>query len=199
MSQVTKYLKRMAITILFICSVNQTAFAVPILSFNNAQADVSQVANIGDVVTLELWFSGLESDDIGGFDFLLSFNNIVSPLNSAQANLSLTDFDVFNITPSLGALEFSGISYLFDLSAQVDEFMLATISFVASRVGVSDIVLSELLISDSFASSIDVSAFDAQIVVNADPNMAVPEPVSIGIFILGILGLTTRHRMKRLD
>lgn len=199
MSQVTKYLKRMAITILFICSVNQTAFAVPILSFNNAQADVSQVANIGDVVTLELWFSGLESDDIGGFDFLLSFNNIVSPLNSAQANLSLTDFDVFNITPSLGALEFSGISYLFDLSAQVDEFMLATISFVASRVGVSDIVLSELLISDSFASSIDVSAFDAQIVVNADPNMAVPEPVSIGIFILGILGLTTRHRTKRLD
>lgn len=199
MSQVTKYLKRMAITILFICSVNQTVFAVPILSFNNAQADVSQVANIGDVVTLELWFSGLELDDVGGFDFLLSFDHMVSPLNSAQANLSLTDFDEFNITLSLGALEFSGLSYLFDLSDQVDEFMLATISFVASSVGVSNIVLSNLLISDSFAIPIEVSAFDAQIVVNKDPNMAVPEPASIGIFILGILGLTARHRTNKLD
>jgi hypothetical protein len=198
MSQAASFLKWITITSFFICSANKTAMAVPILSFNNAQVDVSQVANIGDVVTLELWFSGLELDDVGGFDFLLSFNNTVSPLNSAQANLGLTDFDEFNIIPSLGALEFSGVSYLFDLSAQVDEFMLATISFVASSVGVSDIVLSDLLISDSFADAIDVSAFNAQIVVNADPNMPVPEPASISVLILGILGLAVGHRKKYL-
>ena len=198
MSQTASFLKWITITSFFICSANKTAMAVPILSFNNAQTDVSQVANIGDVVTLELWFSGLELDDVGGFDFLLSFNNTVSPLNSAQANLGLTDFDEFNIIPSLGALEFSGLSYLFDLSAQVDEFMLATISFVASSVGVSDIVLSDLLISDSFADTIDVSAFNAQIVVNVNPNMPVPEPASISVLILGILGLAVGHRKKYL-
>ena len=57
--------------------------------------------------------------------------------------------------------------------------------------------LSDLLIADSFANSIDVSAFSAQLVINKDPNMPVPEPVSVSVFILGLLGLTLRYRVKK--
>ncbi|GAC33174.1 hypothetical protein [Paraglaciecola polaris] len=194
MLKVMKCIKQLIISGLLIGSLGQTAFAVPILSFNNAQDTVSQVANIGDIVTFELWFSGLESEDVGGFDFLLSFNESVSGLNAINANFALTEFDIFDIFPAIGNLDFSGVSFLSGLSAQADAFMLATMSFVANRGGVSDVVISPFLISDAFAAELDVQVFGAQIIVNEGTTTPVPAPASWHLFLLGVLLLVARHR-----
>lgn len=175
--------------------LTQTANALPILSFNNAQSSVSETANIGDTVTFELWFSGLETEDVGGVEFLLGFNNVVSTLNSAMGNASLTEFDIFDVFENVNYIDVYATSFVADLSAQADEFMFATFTFIASNVGVSHLNFSNLIVSDANAIALDINVFDAQITVVEDSsNEPVPTPASWGIFLLGMLALACRYK-----
>ena len=188
-------LKRIVLAATLLLGVNQTASALPILSFNNAQSSVNETVNIGDTVSFELWFSGLETDDVGGFEFLLGFNNVVSSINSAVGNIALDEFDIFDVFANVNNIDVYAVSFVDDLSAQADEFMFATLTFMASNVGVSQLSFSNLIVSDANAIALDISVFDAQITVLDDTsNMPVPTPASWGVFLLGVLGLACRYK-----
>ncbi|MEM5496186.1 PEP-CTERM sorting domain-containing protein [Paraglaciecola mesophila] len=191
-------LKRIVLGATLLIGVNQTASALPILSFNNAQSSVNETVNIGDTVSFELWFSGLETDDVGGFEFLLGFNNVVSSINSAVGNIALDEFDIFDVFANVNNIDIYAVSFVGDLSAQADEFMFATLTFMASNVGVSQLSFSNLIVSDENASALDISVFDAQITVVDDTNnMPVPTPTSWGLFLVAVVGLAYRYKAHK--
>jgi hypothetical protein len=198
MRHIRNKISRTIFSVLLAISIIPSVSAVPILSFNNAQAFVSESAEIGDIVTFELWFSGLDTDDVGGFDFTMSFNNAVSSLNDLVVNPDVTEFDIFDITILPESTSFYGVSFAFDLSQQADEFMLASFQFLATSAGISDLVLDPVLISDSFGIELDMSLFDAQLVVNEPTNVEVPTPTSWGIYLMGLIGLGLRLRQAKI-
>lgn len=194
-AKITFMLKHLILGAVLLSGVCKTANALPILSFNNTQSNVNETVNIGDTIIFELWFSGLENVDVGGFEFLLGFNDAVSPLNSAVGNASLDEFDIFDLAGNSNYIDAYAVSFAADLSTQANEFMFATLSFMASDAGVSNLTFNNLIVSDLTALAMDISVFDAQITVVDDTNnMPVPTPRSWGIFLIGVLALACRYR-----
>tara|TARA_R110002012_G_scaffold123212_3_gene273564 strand:- start:2390 stop:3001 length:612 start_codon:yes stop_codon:yes gene_type:complete len=197
-TKITFMLKHLILLAVLLSGAIKTANALPILSFNNAQSNVNETANIGDTIIFELWFSGLENVDVGGFEFLLGFNDAVSPVDSAVGNASLDEFDFFDVMTNSNNIDIYAVSLAADLSAQADEFMFATLSFMASGVGVSNLTFSNLIVSDLDALAMDISVFDAQITVVDDRNNTpVPTPTAWGIFLLAVVGLAYRYKAHK--
>ena len=181
--------------------------ATPILSFNNAGANIEQTYNVGDTISLDLWISGLAGNDagggadLGGFDFDLNFNGGITEYKNATASTSLDDnfFDLWAATPNgSNKVDFFGVSLSFDLTGQTDAFKLFTLEFTANQAGTSVLDFGSILLSDSFAFALDTNSFNTSLIVQDVPSVTVSEPNTLGLFMLGLIGSTLISRKTRL-
>lgn len=184
-----------------------TTNAMPILSFSSGGGGLTQMHNVGDLITLDVWISGLDGSDttggadLGGFDFDVNFDGSVAGYLNSTFNSALSaDFFGLAATPGgLNSVNFSGVSLSFDLSGQADAFPLFSLDFSADQVGTSFLNFSNILLSDSFAAPLLVDDFTATLIIEADPITAnVSEPGMLGLLMLGLMGpVLTRRRTSK--
>jgi hypothetical protein len=182
----------MAVCILTTGSFSMSnALAIPTLSFNNSNADIAQTYNTGDIFSLDLWLSGLESEDLGGFDLNIEFDGGVTDYLSGSFISNLTDLLALPITDNANSIEMAGVFLSFDLSGQADAFQLATLNFSAISAGTSLVEMTNILLSDAFAGELFNESYTATITVESDdPPASVSEPTSIAMLLTGLLVLT---------
>ena len=183
--------------------VAASAYATPVLSFGNTGANSSHTYNVGDTVSLDLWISGLEgSDDLGGldlagFDMNLSFNGGVTTYQNTLFSTDLDDSFFYGLSanPTSGnSLNVSGLSLLWDLSSQANQFKLFTLNFTADHAGVSSLGLDDFVLSNSWGVEFASDKYLAEITVN-DKAVSVSEPGSLGL-LMGALALVVMRRRK---
>jgi hypothetical protein len=167
------------------------ALAVPMLSFNGSNADISQTYDRGDLFSLDLWVSGLENDDLGAFSMNIEFDGGVTDFLSGSFDSNLTDLLASPIVDSTNSVELAGGFLSFDLSNQADAFQIATLNFNASSVGTSIIDITNIVLSDeSGLIELDYEQFYAAItVVDADPPVSVSEPPLLIVLLSGLFAL----------
>ncbi|REL28510.1 PEP-CTERM sorting domain-containing protein [Thalassotalea euphylliae] len=178
--------------------LSTTLKATPILSFNNSGSDIIETVTLGDSVNLDLWISGLDADNLGGFDINMGFDNSILSLTNAVLDPLLTEFDFLSISPSAANVELSGVSLFGDLSAQADAFRLASFSFDTAAIGSGIIEISSALLSDELALPLAFDNFTATINVNdlVTTPPSIPEPTTWLLLIAG-LGLAGRNALLR--
>ncbi len=173
-----------------ISAFSSNVFATPVLSFGNSGGDVAQSYNLGDTVSLDVWISGLEATDLGGFDMNLSFNGAVTGYQQTVFSTDLDDsvfYGLAAVPTSSNSLNLSGFSLLADLSTQADALKLFTLVFTAGEAGTSTLKLDDVLLSDAMGLELASESYLAEITVNGTP-ASVPEPGALGL-ILGALAL----------
>lgn len=176
-----------------------SANAIPVLSFDASNADITKNYQVGDTIVMELWISGLTDIDLAGFDLGLSFTPAVSSYQSTDFAPELSDQDFILLDDWLvnpGELNLSGVSLAPDLSAQADVLRIATLSFTALSAGSSWLSFDYSLLSDEFAEAFASTNFGATINVSNRP-VTVPEPSALLLLILGISGLLVRAKLVR--
>lgn len=173
-----------------ISAFSSNVFATPVLSFGNSGGDVAQSYNLGDTVSLDVWISGLEATDLGGFDMNLSFNGAVTGYQQTVFGTDLDDsvfYGLAAVPTSSNSLNLSGFSLLADLSTQADALKLFTLVFTAGEAGTSTLKLDDVLLSDAMGLELASESYLAEITVKGTP-ASVPEPGALGL-ILGALAL----------
>lgn len=183
--------------------VAASAYATPVLSFGNTGANSSHTYNVGDTVSLDLWIAGLDgSDDLGGldlagFDMNLSFNGGVTGYQNTLFSTDLDDSFFYGLSAnptSSNSLNVSGLSLLWDLSAQANQFKLFTLNFTADHAGVSSLGLDDFILSNSWGVEFASDKYLAEITVN-DKSVSVSEPGGLGL-LMGALALVVMRRRK---
>jgi hypothetical protein len=148
---------------------------------------------------IEITISGLAGLDLAGFDLdvnyddtLLTFDDYTltealgSFTGSDPSYPDAEDWSLGDDTP--GTVNLSVVSYLMDFSDQLDAFVLATISFSGDASALTDISLSDILLSDPEGNAIAYRVDGTNI-------SAVPVPGAIwlmGSALLGVAGLRRR-------
>ncbi|MFV0276631.1 MAG: hypothetical protein ACK5HY_05530, partial [Parahaliea sp.] len=96
-----------------------------------------------------------------------------------------------------GALSLSGVSLAFDLSTQVDAFLLATLSFTADQVGETLLSVGSALLSDGFGMALSSTHYGATLNIDArDTGTPVSSPATA---LLLLTGLGLDYRRSRLS
>lgn len=174
--------------VLFTLCLSQPTQAAPILAFSNDGSAVSQTITQGDNVSLELWVSGLDNVNLGGFDIELFFDPSVSLFQSALFSAEWLDFS--DLIVAGNRLSLASVSSLFDLSTQPDSLLLATLQFSAGAVGTSLVNFGSILLSDEVAQPFSTDWVAATIEVQAN-STGIPEPQTwlLLLFAVGLLKL----------
>lgn len=178
-----------------ISAFSSNVFATPVLSFGNSGGDVAQSYNLGDTVSLDVWISGLEATDLGGFDMNLSFNGAVTGYQQTVFGTDLDDsvfYGLAAVPTSSNSLNLSGFSLLADLSAQASALKLFTLVFTAGEAGTSTLKLDDFLLSDAMGFELASESYLAEVTVKGTP-ASVPEPGVLGL-MLGALALVWGRR-----
>ncbi|MEJ2755420.1 MAG: hypothetical protein P8104_06195 [Gammaproteobacteria bacterium] len=178
--------------------------AVPRLSFGSASTDFSVTHSVGDTFGLEVWLSGLNDVDLGGFELSLAFDASPIAYTSTTFSDELLSNDFFGLQANevgAGHIDLSGVSLATDLSQQADTLHLFTLNFDAQNVGVSELTFTNTLFSDALAQAFEAEAHRATVTVTSTPpsvNVSEPETVSI-FFVLGavMLGGVRRWRLSQ--
>lgn len=161
-------------------------------------APSSSLIPVGNTVLIDIVVSGLESVDISTFDFNIQYDPAVLGFNSYSLGIGLGDISLTEAWDWSGGdlgggiIHLSELSSLWDLSFQPDEFTLATLSFTGAGVGVSALYFTDVIIGDALGDPITPDSGTGQIEVFN----AVPEPVTILLFGVGLLGISNVSRKK---
>jgi len=170
--------------------VPASATALPGTSFDVALT----ISGLGDYASSSL---GEFDIDISYNSSILAFNNAVfgdpDPLLGDQLDLFGFGFPIQVVAPSSGSvnlfeLSFNTIDELVDY--QAGAFTLATLKFDALAAGKSDLILTPITLGDESGAPLSVTVANSSITV-------VPEPSTISLFILGIVGLGVFANYKK--
>ena len=182
-----KILSGLFLFILLTFGFNNHAFAA-VLSF----IPDASVISTGGMVDVDIVVSGLENTDIGAFDFNINYDDSVLVYNSYILGNELgvipDDAEDWSLGDSGGAaVNIAEISYLDDLNFQLDEFILATITFTGNSIGTSVLTFSDVDLGDAWGDPVGFSQNDGSIQV-------VPIPATLYLFSSGILFLASRRK-----
>jgi hypothetical protein len=148
--------------------------------------------NSGHPFAVDIAISGLDSDDLGGFDVEFVFDPTVIEYRSYSLGVELTDavFGQEDLSDDSGAadglLRLAEASWLTEFSDQPDAFSLVSVSFHTLRPGVSPLALRVTELSDGSG----LVALDAAGVAGA--SVAVPLPGTLLLLPLGVVLLLWR-------
>ena len=157
--------------------------------------------DVGDTISVDLVWTGGADEYIGDWDFRITWDSSI--VNWSSISLD-PDFGV----DSLGCLicDFpdrtqgdiqiyvSSLDTAADLMSNQDglgnSFRLASFDFVGMANGATDLLLSALAIGDEAGDAIDPTLVNGRICVGPDGcPVNVPEPSTLALFSLGLLGL----------
>jgi hypothetical protein len=151
----------------------------------------------GESLDVEIRIAGLDTDDLGAFDFDLSFDPTVLQYQSYSLGVELADPDPLfsglgdssdDSVAGSGVLTFAEFSTLIDLTGQPDAFTLASVSFLAQQPGTSSLTLSNIELYDGTLSA---NPLEVSSVING--SVTVPVPGTMLLMPLG-LGLLAARR-----
>jgi hypothetical protein len=157
---------------------------------------------VDDVLTAELKVSGLENDDLGGFDVDLGYdaNYLAFSDYLLGDHLGLVDdieaTDWSDGDDGFGTINLAEISYLLDFSSQPDTFTLATIEFTAIASTGDDytqLTIPYFDLTDANGEALDfVVELPGFIKINP-----VPVPGAVWLLATGLLGVIGLRRHTR--
>ena len=161
------------------------------LSFNPSTSTVG----IGDQIGLDINVSGLEDVDLGALDLNLNYKDTFLSFDSYVLGDGLgvipDDADDWSLGDlGGGVINLAELSYVDDLSFQLDSFTLATLTFEGAGVGVSPLSFSDVDLDDDWGDAIDVSLETGSVNV-------VPVPAAAWLFGSGLIGLLGFRRKVR--
>ncbi len=192
--------------LIFVVAVNSHALEV---SLNPS----TQTIGIGDTALVELNISGLEdgaAPSLGAFlveitfdESILSFDSVVYGAFLGDTDPSAFETDIFTTTGA-GFISLDEGSLLWDdeLDAlQSDSFTLAILSFIGLSGGTSSLGFGDVDLADAEfpSNSLFSDLVTASITVDSGSSQVVPEPATISLFIVGLLGFAglRRHFNKK--
>lgn len=170
------------------------------------------VYQVGDSVDVELVISGLGSGaapSLGAFDVLINFNNLVLDYEGVTFGDPILGDQLDPFGLGLESIGFAGTEVvgtaafrLFEVSLeqsalldvlQVDTFTLATLNFTAIKNGRSQL---DIIDNPSFTVFSDAQGNVLPVEIQ-DGSIAVPEPSTLLILSLGLVGLLVGSRYKQ--
>lgn len=191
MNVLAKFVKRTAIGFITVSSLITPASHAAQISISPA----SGIVNLGDLVTVSLGASGLETLNLSVFDFDIKYDNTILEYvtHSLSDNLGVNDIDALDLSmpAGTGVVNLAQTSLLdgndpfFD--TQANAFSLGTLIFKAVGIGKSDLMINIKEFGDEFANPISAS------VVNGSVS-SVPEPATGVLMVAGIFGLFMLYR-----
>jgi len=162
---------------------------------------------VGDTVSVALEIAGLGDDgtapSVSAFHLDLAFNRDVLRLENVVFGdpglgnqLDLAGLGTVQMvdTSTLGRVNLFELSFdsPLDLDGlQASSFIMATMTFSAVAVGGSPLNLNVLSLADSAGSPLTATAMDSVVLSK------VPEPTTVMLTSIGLLGLLTIRRAKR--
>ncbi len=178
------------------------AFAGLVLVTSQAQAGVdlsiepsADAVHAGEILMVDITASGLDDDDLAGFNLVLNFDPNVLEFQSYTLGAELTDpvFGQEDLSDTggvaTGTLGLGEVSWLIDFSAQPDAFVLASASFAPLASGTSLLTLSDVELSDDLGGILQLGTL-------GDARVSVPVPGNLLLLPIG-LGLFGLQRMRR--
>lgn len=166
-----------------------------------------ETASVGDTVEIDLVWDGTAGPDyIGDYDFDIAYNTSVlawdgvdqDPESGVDSQGCAGLFSIcFDDEPSSGVIDLLQISFdaPLDLIANQNSlgnmFVLATLEFEAIGIGTSLLELSIDSIGDENGADFTPGIRDGEVCVDCTQ---IPEPGSLALLGLGLLGMTGRRR-----
>ena len=161
------------------------------LSFNPSMSTIG----VGDELGIDIMVSGLEDVDLGTFDLNLNYEDTFLSFDSYVLGDGLgvipddaEDWSLGDLGG--GVINLAELSWLDDLSSQPDAFLLATVSFTGSSVGVGSLSFSDVALGDEWGDPIDASLETGSVTV-------VPVPAALWLLSSGLIGLAGFRRKFR--
>ena len=172
--------KKVIAAIIFLCSV----FFIGLTPASAAFVDIT--------------ISELIYQDLAGFELDVNYDSTALTLDyytltDELGSFSAGDAEEWSLgDDGIGTFNLSVLSYLMDFSTQSDDFILATLSFSGDDSAISNIILSNIILSDPYGEAIPFS-------VNGTDINVVPEPGTMCLMGFGValLGFACRRRTAK--
>lgn len=168
------------------------AFAIPIIEAVPSAGTI----NVGDTLTVDVRVADPDGFSIGSYDILLSYDSLLLSVTGVSFGTAL-DGPADSIQGTGGA---AGVFEVYEVSLGLllgqdgsTPFSLFTVSFDALAVGVANLALSIVDLSDAFGGSLESQASGASVLIEQGPPVTVPEPGSLSLLVLGIACLARRR------
>lgn len=180
---------------IFLCSKTSALT----LAFSSAYPSIEQ----GESTRIDILISELtENLNLAAYSLDILFNSSILTFDSYALGLELTDAgwgtdDWSTGNNGEGIINLSELSWLMDFSTQSDSFVLASLFFTGSSAGVSTLSFANIILGDEYGESLtDLQLFQAALEVTAVETNPVPEPATMVLMGIGLLGFTGLKRKR---
>ena len=164
---------------------------------------------VGSSFSVDLTIAGLGNFapvSLGAFDVEVSFDSTAISFTGATFGSFLGDPDPFavetitDVLPRAFGVEIFEVSLLSNAeldALQPADFVLATLTFDAIRLGATFIDFGGVVLSDVSGDELDIDAFSSP-TVTVTPVAGTPltEPSSVGLILIGLAGIAWVRRRK---
>ena len=181
---------KIVIASLILASISVTANATPILVVTPSETETT----VGSQVTVDVSITNLLGELVGDYDLLLEFDDAILSYVDILFGTYLDGplFSFQDVFPSPGSVEAYEIS--FDLLWNQDgytNFSFFTLTFDVIGAGTTGLDLSVFAMGDFFGDPLYPEIQNSSLTATA-----VPEPGTLTLLALGLLGIASTRRRK---